>query len=189
MRTPGAMTILKDIEINSETSDALLSYVNPLFADAVNVTGILNFACEKLEIPLESGYKKDIAVTGVLSIENTRLGASSLLAQIIQLTGVGRDPVITIMPTRFVLANEKLSYDNMEMDIEGKKINFRGSIWLDKRMQMDVTLPWEVNNQRLTLPLKGTVNNPQIDTEKLFESQIQQELERQIQKGLEKIFK
>jgi len=189
MKTPGAIKLFENIQINAETSDALLSYVNPVFADAVEVTGILNFDCEKLAIPLQGGHKNDIAVTGTLAISNMRLGASSLLAQIIQLTGVGKDPLITVMPTRFVLENGILGYDNMVMDIDGKKVSFSGSIWLDKRMKMNVELPWEVSGDNIVLPLKGTVNKPKIDTGKLLEQQFQKEAEKLIEKGLEELFK
>jgi hypothetical protein len=189
LETPGAMKMLDKIQINQQTSDTLLRYVNPLFADATNITGILNFDCEKFAIPLETGHKNAIAITGTMSIENMHLGASSLLGQIIQLTGVSSDPTISVLPSRFVLADGILQYDNMQMNFNDKAVNFSGKIGLDKSMQMNVTLPWTRSGQRIMLPLKGTVDKPQIDVGKLVEDQLQQELERQIKKGLEKILK
>jgi hypothetical protein len=189
LETPGAMKMLDRIQITHQTSDALLRYVNPVFADATDIRGILNFDCEKFAIPLEKGRKNAIMITGTLSIENMHLGASSLLSQIIQLTGVSPDPTITVLPTRFVLADGILQYDNMQMNVEDKPVNFSGRIGLDKSMRMNVTLPWTYSGQRITLPLKGTVDKPKIDVDKMVEDQLRQELERQIQKGLEKIFK
>jgi hypothetical protein len=189
LKTPNAIKMLDRIQITQQTSDKLLRYVNPVFADAVGVTGILSFDCEKFAVPLENGYKNAIAVTGILSIENMHLGASFLLSQIIQLAGVSSDPTITVLPTRFVLADGVLQYDNMQMNFNDKPVNFSGRIGLDKSMQMNVTLPWTRNGQRITLPLKGTVDKPQIDVSKLVEDQLRQEIERQIEKGLEKILK
>jgi hypothetical protein len=189
LEMPNPMKIFDRIQISRQTTDALLKYVNPLFADAVDVSGILNFDCEKLAIPLEKGYRNTTAVIGILSVENMRLGQSSLLGQIIQLTGASQDPIITVQPTKLILADGILSYDNMQMDFEDKSINFSGKIGLDKSMQMTVTLPWTHNRQRITLPLKGSVDRPEIDMGKLIEQQAQQELERQIRKGLEQIFK
>jgi len=189
LKTPNVLKILDRIQITQQTSDTLLRYVNPVFADATDITGILNFDCEKLAIPLEKGRKNAIAITGTLSIENMHLGASSLLRQIIQLTGVSSDPTITVLPTRFVLADGILQYDNMQMNFNDKPVNFSGRIGLDKSMRMTVTLPWTHNGQRIMLPLKGTVDKPQIDVGKLLEDQARQELEKQIEKGLEKIFK
>jgi hypothetical protein len=183
------MKILDKIQINQQTSDILLRYVNPLFANATDITGILNLDCEKFAIPLETGHKNAMAITGTMSVENMHLGASSLLGQIIQLTGVSSNPTITVLPSRFVLADGILQYDNMQMNFNDKVVNFSGKIGLDKSMQMNVTLPWTHNGQRITLPLKGTVDKPQIDVGKLVEDQLQQELEKQIKKGLENIFK
>jgi hypothetical protein len=39
------------------------------------------------------------------------------------------------------------------------------------------------------LPLKGTVDKPELDAGKLIEDQARKELERQIQKGLEDMLK
>jgi len=189
LQTPGVIKMLDRIQITHQTSDALLRYVNPVFADATDIRGVLNFDCEKFAIPLEKGYKNAIAITGTLSIDNMHLGASSFLSQIIQLTGVSQDPNITVLPTRFVLADGVLQYDNMQMNFNDKPVNFSGRIGLDKSMKMNVTLPWTHNGQRIMLPLKGTVDKPQIDVGKLLEDQARQELERQIQKGLEDLFK
>jgi hypothetical protein len=152
------------------------------------VSGTLTFDCEKLVFPLEKGYDKTIAVIGTLSITNMKLG-SPLLNTIIQLTGGTADPIITVQPTKFIVADGIISYDNMQMDIDKYPVNFTGKIGLDKSMQMNVTLPWTRNGQRVMLPLKGTVNKPEIDMGKLLENQVQQELENQIKKGLENLFK
>jgi hypothetical protein len=187
-KTPGQMKIFDNIQVTQQTSDILLGYMNPIFANATNVSGTLSFDCEKLVFPLEKGYDKTIAVIGTLSITNMRLG-SPLLNQIIQLTGGSSDPIVTVQPTKFTVADGIISYDNMQMDIAQYPVNFAGKIGLDKSMQMNVTLPWTRNGQQIMLPLKGTVNKPEIDMGKLIENQVQQELENQIKKGLEGLFK
>jgi hypothetical protein len=188
LKTPGQMKIFDNIQITQQTSDILLGYINPIFANATNVSGTLNFDCEKLIFPLEKGYDKTIAAIGTLSITNMHLG-SPLLNIIIQLIGGPTDPIITVQPTKFVIADGIISYDNMQMDIDKYPVNFAGTIGLDKSMKMTVTLPWTRNGQRITLPLKGTVDKPQIDMGKLAEDQLKQELQNQLQKGLENLFK
>ncbi|HBG27605.1 MAG: hypothetical protein A2Y10_15795 [Planctomycetes bacterium GWF2_41_51] len=189
MRMPKPMKILDSIQIDRETTDTLLKHVNPLFANALNVSGTLNFDCEKMAFPLESGYQNDIGMIGTLAINDMRLGGSSLLGQLIQLTGSSSNPLITVQPTRFVLENGILSYDDMQMNLDDKAINFSGRIGLDKTMKMTVTLPWERNNQRVKLPLKGTVDKPEIDMGALLQDQFQQEIQKQLEKGLKDIFK
>jgi hypothetical protein len=194
LKTPGQMNILDSIQITQQTSDIFLGYINPLFANATNVSGVLSFDCEKLVFPLEKGYDKTIAVIGTLSITNMRLG-SPLLNQILQIlkmfqiTDLPSDPIITVQPTKFIVAEGIISYNNMQMDIDKYPVNFAGQIGLDKSMRMTVTLPWTRNEQRVTLPLKGTVDRPEIDINKLLEQQLQQELENQLRKGLEQLLK
>jgi hypothetical protein len=73
-------------------------------------------------------------------------------------------------------------------------------IGLDKSLDMTVTLPYtsagktvrvggQTAGRRITLPLKGTVDKPQLDTGKLLEEQLKGQVEDQLQKGLERIFK
>ncbi len=188
LKTPGQMKIFDNIQITQQTSDILLGYINPIFANATNVSGTLNFDCEKLAFPLEKGYDKTIAAAGTLSITNMRLG-SPLLNIIIQLIGGPANPIITVQPTKFTVADGIISYDNMQMDIDKYPVNFSGTIGLDKSMKMTVTLPWTHNGQRIMLPLKGTVDKPEIDVGKLAEDQLKQELQNQLQKGLENLFK
>lgn len=65
---------------------------------------------------------------------------------------------------------------------------------------MTVTLPYtsagktakvgrQTAGQRITLPLKGTVTKPELDTAKLLQDQVKQQLEEQLQKGLEGILR
>jgi hypothetical protein len=186
LKTPGQMKMFDKIQITRQTSDAFLGYINPVFAGAVEVTGIMNFDCEKMVIPLQSGYKNSIEMAGTVSIDNMHMRGSSLLPQIIQLIGGPQDPVITVLPTPFVLSDGILRYDNMQMNVDNKAVNFGGQIGLDKSMKMDVTLPWTFNGQRIMLPLKGTIDRPQIDVAKLIEQQAKQEIQRQLEKMLKK---
>jgi hypothetical protein len=187
LKTPGQMKILDNIQITQQTSDILLGYINPIFASATNVSGTLNFDCEKLVFPLEKGHDETIDVIGTLSIANMRLG-SPLLSMILPLIGGPSDPIITVQPTKITVANGFVRYDNMQMDIDKYPVNFAGQIGLDKSMKMNVTFPY--NGQRITVPLKGSVDKPKLDLDinsLLKNPQVQQELENQIKKALEKL--
>jgi hypothetical protein len=65
---------------------------------------------------------------------------------------------------------------------------------------MTVTLPYttagltarvgrETRGARIALPLKGTIDKPELDTGKLLELQLKGQLEEQLRRGLENIFK
>ena len=198
------MQIVKDIKINDATTKKLLRYVNPIFGDAVNVSGIANFNCEQLAIPLSAEAKNEAVVIGTISISELKLQASDLLAQILTLSGGAGGTVLTIHPTKLVLRKGVLRYDDMQIDVGDNPINFKGSIGLDKSLDMTVTLPYTTagrtarvggttSGTRIVLPLKGTVDKPQLDTSKLLELQlkrtIEQEGEELLRKGLEELFK
>ncbi len=200
-KTGKPMQIVKDIKINDATTKKLLKYVNPIFADAVNVSGIANFNCEQLDIPISAQAKKDAVVIGTISISQLRLQASDLLGQILAIAGGGaRGAEMTMHPTRFVLQKGFLRYDDMQIDIGDNPVNFKGVIGLDKSLDMTVTLPYTTEGRtarvggltrgaRITLPLKGTVDKPQLDTAKLLELQLKQQGEELLRRGLEEIFK
>ncbi|GAH53374.1 unnamed protein product, partial [marine sediment metagenome] len=123
------------------------------------------------------------------------------LAQILSAVGAsarGRD--ITIHPTRFVLQNGFLRYEDMQMDVGDNPINFRGVIGLDKSLNMTVTLPYTLDGTtarvgkktrgtRISLPLTGTLDKPRLDVGKFLEQQLKQQLEQKLREGLEELFK
>jgi hypothetical protein len=201
LRTPGPIQVAKDVQINKETTEKLLMYVNPIFANAVNVSGVANFGCEKLAIPLAGAAGKDIEVIGTISMNNVRLEASDLLGQILSTGGGGLGgQVITIHPTKFVLQDGFLRYDDMQVDIGDNPINFKGVIGLDKSLSMTVTLPYTVDGrtvrvgkdtvgQRVSVPLKGTLQKPELDLGGLLQDQLKKQLEEQLRKGLERILR
>jgi predicted component of type VI protein secretion system len=193
--------LFKDIKINDATTKRLLKYVNPIFADAVNVSGIANFNSEQMAIPLSSEAKNDTVVIGTISMNQVRLQASDLLGQILTLAGGNvRGTVLTVHPTKLVLQKGILRYDDMQIDVGDNPINFKGAIGLDKSLDMTVTLPYttagrtarvdrETRGARITLPLKGTLDKPELDTGKLLELQLKEQGEELLRRGLEDIFK
>ena len=201
LRTPGPIEIAKDIQINDETTRRLLMYLNPIFANTVNVSGVANFSCERLAIPLAGAAKNDLEVVGTISVNHLRLQPSDLLGTILSLVGTGlRGQEITIRPTKFVLQNGFLKYDDMQMDIGDNPLNFTGVIGLDKSLNMTATLPYtlkgrtvrvdkETIGQRISLPLRGTIDKPVLDLGKLLEEQLRRQLEQELLKGLEGLFK
>ena len=191
LKTTKPMQILKDIQINDETAKQLLMYVNPIFANAVGVSGVANFNCEQLAIPLAEGNKNDLETVGTIAIDNLKLRPLGLLGQIFSLIGMQEAGVpMRLHPTKFNLQKGFLRYDDMQLDIGSNPVNFKGVIGLDKSLNMTVTLPFtlmgktvkvgkETTASRITLPLKGTVDKPELDTSKLLEAQLKGTLEEQ----------
>jgi hypothetical protein len=201
LKMAGPLQLMKNIKINDRTTKKLLMYLNPIFADAVNVSGIANFNCEQLTIPLNADAQNQAEVVGTVSMDQVRLQASDLLDSIFSVGGGSvRGTDITIRPTKFVLQDGFLSYDDMQMEIGDNPVNFKGVIGLDKSLDMTVTLPYTSDGrtarvgqatagQRIKISLKGTVDRPELDIQKLLESQLRQQLENQLRRGLDELFK
>ncbi|MDT8303219.1 MAG: hypothetical protein RQ760_17200 [Sedimentisphaerales bacterium] len=195
------LQLMKNIKINDQTTKKLLMYLNPIFADAVNASGIASFNCEQLTIPLDAAAKNQVEVAGTVSMDQLRMQASGLLSTIFSAGGTSaRDAVITIHPTKFVLRDGFLRYDDMQMDIGDNPVNFKGVIGLDKSLDMTVTLPYTADgrtvrvgqattSQRIKVPLRGTVDKPELDVGKLLEGQLLQQLEKQLPNLLEQLLK
>ncbi len=197
LKTAEPIQIASDIKIGSRITEKLLIYLNPIFADAVNVSGIMNFNCERLIIPLAGGGRNDIELVGTVSIDQLQLQASDLLSQILSLVAADATAhYITIQPTRFIVQNSFIRYDDMQVNVGDNPVNFKGVIGLDRTLNMTVTLPYtlkgktakvgeEVTGERVTLSLKGTIDRPELDLGRLFEEQLKQQLQNQLKEKLD----
>jgi hypothetical protein len=86
----------------------------------------------------------------------------------------------------------------MQMDIGDNPVNFKGAIGLDKSVNMTVTLPYtmggrtarvgEKAEERISLPLTGSIDKPKLDLGKLLEDQLRKRLGEELRKGLDKLF-
>jgi len=90
------LELMKNIKINDRTTKKLLMYLNPIFADAVNVSGIADFRCERLTIPLDAAARNQVEVVGTISMDQLHLQVSELLNTIFSVGSTSaRGAVIT----------------------------------------------------------------------------------------------
>ena len=197
LMTPALVHVAQGIQINEQTAKTLLKFVNPIFADAVDVSGIANLDVRQLAIPLAADARTRAEMNGTIWIDKMQLGASSLLSQIFSIAGQNvRGQILTLHPTVLVLQKGVLRYDDMQIDIGQNPVNFRGSIGLDETLNMTIVLPYTLEGRlvrvgqvqatdRIAVPLTGTLSKPKLNLQKLVELQLQ----GQIQRGLEELFK
>jgi hypothetical protein len=186
---PSPLHLVQGVQVDQQMTQKVLRYVNPIFADAVGVSGIANFDLQKMAIPLASGNIENQAqLTGTLWIDQLELGASNLLNQILGVTGGSvRGQRLTIRPTALVLQDGVLRYDDMQIDVGDNPVNFRGAIGLNGKLDMSVVLPYTIQGRtvrvgqeqqagRLVVPLTGTIDKPELNLQKLVESQLQEQI-------------
>ncbi|MHC4456625.1 MAG: translocation/assembly module TamB domain-containing protein, partial [Planctomycetota bacterium] len=175
LQTTGPMQIIDKVEINEQVSRNLLVYLNPIFKDQGDITGIANFHSEKLAIPLGKDTNMQPEIIGTVGIENMKLETKGLLGNILSRTRTSRYIDAAVLPTKFVLRKGKLSYDNMQINLDKYPTNFVGSIGPKRILDMKVITPYvlttdfkletvkideESTAERFPLPLTGTIDNP-----------------------------
>jgi hypothetical protein len=166
-RTPGQMQIVKDVQINKEMADKLLSKINPIFFGVSSITGTANFQCDQLAVPITGGKPKDANIAGIISLKQVRMQPTGLLGEILKFTGASDGDLIKIDQTYFTVKDGFVNYpNNMQMDIGTKPIIFSGSMPLDcdkKFENFRFTMPGklvkigkESGSQETTVYFKGT---------------------------------
>ncbi|HOK94704.1 MAG TPA: hypothetical protein PK052_01225 [Anaerohalosphaeraceae bacterium] len=181
------MTILDKIALNDTLSQAMLLYTSPIFANAVKTSGILSFSSQQMVLPLSGKDMMLLTLKGTFGIESLRMQAGDFLGQLLTLLNAGDSVMLTVRPTDFSVEKGVVSYKDMQVDVGNTPLHFRGKVGLDKTLTMDVEIP--VDKNTVTVPIEGSLLRPKINPAKLIEKQGQQLLEKEIQRGLERIFR
>ncbi|UCG46891.1 MAG: hypothetical protein JSU94_15495 [Phycisphaerales bacterium] len=173
---------VKNARINDTLSRKLLAYINPIFADSTNVTGLAGFAADKLEMPLGDNIKKNMNIAGNISIDNLTLRPGGLLGQLVSLAGEDPSAVMRIDPTAFTVRDGYLQYDNMRLVVGKTPFDFKGKIGLvDNSLDMTVTFSFGRRGLRIgdttvmksvSVPLTGTITKPEFDAKSMIEKQL-----------------
>ena len=186
------MYIVKDVQLNDEIANKLLARINPVFSGALSVSGVANFDCNGLTVPITGGRTEDVDIAGTVSMAQVKMQPTGLLGAILSASGASGGETMTIHPTPFVVRDGFVRYANMQMDIGNTPINFAGSVPLDANREIEnlsITLPFaargglvkadeQEGSRRITAYVKGTPRRPELDIGKT----VQEEL---IQTGLE----
>ncbi|MBP7053770.1 MAG: DUF748 domain-containing protein [Phycisphaerae bacterium] len=186
LKASGPLQVAQGVRITPEMTGSLLKYVNPIFADAVGASGVVNLDAQSLTIPLTGTDNRSMQLDGTIGIQQLRLQASLLNKILSVIKESVRDQVLTIQPTKLVLQNGTLRYENMQVDVGDNPVTFSGAIGLDERLDMTVLLPYTFEgrtvrvgdkgqeSKRISVPLTGTLSTPQLNIQRLLETQILQ---------------
>ena len=204
LRLKEPMRILDRIHITEELTNTMLKYLSPAFAKQTNISGFATLSCEQLQIPFDADKKNEILVDGTVQIDKMRLKAIGAVGDILERTDNRSIFDATLLPSRILLKDGIMQYDEMEFQFDRYPIGFFGKIYLDKRLDMTVRVPYKFDveklgfsairvgdnlSQRLSLPVEGTVDAPRVRIEKLFDAILKKHQPDLIQKGLEELLK
>lgn len=146
---PGPMQVIEKINIDEKMAKEMLQYLNPVFAKQANLSGVADLYCEKLAIPLggDAGISQ-AEIRGTVAMSNMRMQAIGPLGGFLSLAKGKAENNAELLPTKFVLAKGKLSYDDMQLNVDDHPLNFIDAIILldtsPLRYNMIAKLPYEL---------------------------------------------
>ncbi|MBN1816976.1 MAG: hypothetical protein JW828_06420 [Sedimentisphaerales bacterium] len=196
--------VVQNLQVNEQMGRELLMYLNPIFVDQGNMTGILDFQCDRMAIPLQSGYPDKLALAGTIRMDNVRLQSRGLIRDMLSHAETPDSLPAALLATPFVLENGRLSYESMEMHLDKYPVGFSGSIGLNNTMDLRAKLPYRIDmtsfrlrtvkigedtSGRIELPLEGPLNAPQIRLDRLVEELGRKLLQQKLGVDLGDLFK
>jgi hypothetical protein len=206
------INLIEDVAVNAQMSDALLKFVNPVFADNNEVSGTINFICNRLLVDDLAKWKMTTKMSGLFSGKDLRFQPrKGLMADLGSVLGTDMSSELGEMrPVSIELAKGIISYKDMNLVFANLiDLSFSGEIsLLNESLNMQVGIPIlpsmltnhpELSDmlagKRIYVPIRGTVSKPKFDAEKFPELLLKtiadalgDELPKQIGNILEDLF-
>jgi hypothetical protein len=166
---PGRTVILRDLRINPEVGEKLLSRFNPIFGKLVSLEGRVSLATrDDIRVPLASESTLPARGSGTLDLSGIKVRPDGLLAQLLALGGLGADrstPVEIGSVDFRIEQNRRISYDNFTVKFgDTFDLKFRGSVGLDGKLDLVVSVP-----VRAAILERFGVTGPLLDYARLLE--------------------
>ena len=171
--------LLEDVQINPEMSDGLLKFINPIFANNNQMTGAVNLRCDQLIVAEPKTWKQNAKMKALFSGKDLLLSSrQGLMKDIVSLLGIDTSAKLgEVHPVSIELADGVVRYKDMHI-LFGPLVDlsFSGEVGLDGKLDMNVGLPLlpamlgnhpelikYLGDQRIYLPISGTVDKPKLD--------------------------
>jgi len=182
---PGRRMLLDKVEVNQEVGEKLLSRVNPIFADAMSLSGKVSLKTEDIHLPLDADQiLRSGSGSGRLEFIDFRMRPKGETGNLLALGGIGSggEVAMQISGLDFRIAKGALHYENFTISF-GKAfdLQFKGSVSFDNTTSLMVSVPLNASilgklgvkkdllpyaraleGVRIWVPLLGTRTAPQL---------------------------
>ena len=195
--------ILDRVRLTPELYNALLSAVNPLLADSAAPDGFISLTCESLHMPLTEDPLATLDTHLLLQTNNCQLQPNGPL-KVVLAALTAKDKTMYLTDRQFAVTVEDgiLTTEPITFRIEELTFTCAGSTNLSTQ-EIDYTLSLPVNEKilgkslvkniknkkTLELPIRGTVQKPQVDTSPLVTVATEAAVEKVKDKYSEKLDK
>ena len=192
--------VVDQVQLRPETARKWLKYVAPLVADATSAQGSLTVDIDSASVPLLDA--EEMTASGTIHLSQTAVGAGPLAEQLLgsvleirkilkpesEEKTVRTSIEIKDQSVPFIVQDGRVYHKQLEFSHKELTIRTSGSVGFDQGLQLTAVIPidddWIDGNkylaglkgQSLSLPIGGTVSQPQID--KTMINQLSQDLVR-----------
>jgi hypothetical protein len=167
------------IEINPVMCSELLMYIAPVLAEVTSAQGTFSIALDKCRIPLGDPAGGDLA--GRITVHSVEVGPGPLVREFALLLNRESPAKLKKESTiAFQMHNRRVYHQNVEMVFPDLTITTQGSVGFDQTLDLVAEMPvppkWlaknplaaqALANQRIRIPLKGTLKKPQLDRQEM----------------------
>lgn len=174
----GPSSSIVDAEINDEVSRRFLSYVAPVLDRATRAHGRVSVSLEEAVFPLGGTGRKGTSVNGSVVFQQVEFLPGPFMDQLLDLVGREERPGLKLdEPVALTIADHRVYQRGFALPL-GKltRIELTGWVDFDRNVEMTASLPITaamvgnrpvlsdiVAGQRISVPIRGTLQKPQID--------------------------
>lgn len=185
----GALPILENVSLNNRLAQDVLSWLNPIFLNIVQIEGKAHLSVQDLQMPLGESLKRSGNGRGRLDLKAVRMQPAGLMTQLVALGGLTDKGMYSAQfsAVDFVVKDGRIYYDDFTILFPGEyDMKFRGSVGFDSTLDLVVSLPVrpallehlgvkaippeyakKLEKSRIELPLAGTRSQPRLDFSKV----------------------
>ncbi len=170
-------TELVDAEVNGEASRRVLSFIAPVLDGGTKVTGRVSARIDRAEFPLGKGATAGTIVEGKVVFQDLEFTPGPIATDLLGLIGRSDSTLKLDQPVVLSIADGRVRQSGLVIPV-GKltKIEVSGDVGFDRSLDLRATVPIMpemfpsggivgevVGGTRITIPITGTLNRPQID--------------------------
>ncbi len=171
----GVVPILDRVPLTQEFTDTVLAMLNPLLRGCVAGSGLVELNVAETRIPLAPGVQQQLDLQFTVTLREATFTPTGTLAEALDLAGIeSRTMRIEETTIRAICRNGRIQSEPFELNLDGHRVRFRGSVGLDQTVSYLVELPlteklvgrsaWpHLKGMTVRVPVGGTLTHLELD--------------------------
>jgi len=174
----GPLTVLKDMRLRKEIE--FIRFLHPIFGNFAEIDGFADIVVSSARVPLSRAAPDQAEAAGEVLLRDLRVRQSLLLARLLDILGGGGQELQEISPTRFLIKDGRIHFEETTLRYAGQVLGFAGSVGFDETLDLearvlvterilgkDKALITLLTGQKIAVPIGGTLDDPKVG-EKIF---------------------